>query len=230
MLSDTILNKKASKKQGITTMQNLVSSMEKAMTIRLVTEKDAAEILEVYTPYVTETAITFDYEPPTVEEFEEKIRDYSQNYPWLVIEENNRIIGYAYGSKHRTKQAYQWSPESTIYLSKQVQGKKIGRILYQTLFDLLRIQGFVNVYAGVTIPNEKSEAIHLSLGFEETGDFKKMGYKMGKWHDVRWYVLYLAEHISNPPSPLLMAELYGNKLFNSIMKEANKKLNQNINS
>jgi len=201
--------------------------MEHALHLRLAKPRDAEQIASIYAPYVLETAITFDYYVPTISEFEERIRHYSEMYPWLVVEQDGIILGYAYGSMHRTKTAYQWSPESTIYVDKNRHGKRLGRILYQTLFSLLKMQGYVNVYAGVTVPNEKSEGLHTSLGFERIGDFKNVGYKQGKWHDVRWLVLHLTEHVDNPASPLPMESILGTDEFRHILAKANDELNQN---
>jgi L-amino acid N-acyltransferase YncA len=144
-----------------------------------------------------------------------------------VVEQDGIILGYAYGSMHRTKTAYQWSPESTIYVDKNRHGKRLGRILYQTLFSLLKMQGYVNVYAGVTVPNEKSEGLHTSLGFELIGDFKNVGFKQGKWHDVRWLVLHLVKHNDNPPPPIPMEGIRETEEFRHILAKANDALNQN---
>jgi L-amino acid N-acyltransferase YncA len=166
--------------------------------IRLVKEQDAPQILEVYAPYVKETIITFDYEVPTLEEMTEKIRSISPLYPWLACIINDKLIGYAYGSRHRAKAAYEWSPESTIYLSNEAQGKGVGRLLYETLLELLRIQGYATVFAGVGMPNEKSVGLHRAIGFKEIGDFRNIGYKSGRWVDVKWFQHDVATEVVTP--------------------------------
>ncbi len=201
--------------------------MEHAYHLRLAQPGDASQIAGIYDHYAKETAITFDYDSPTAGEFSERIVQNSRMYPWLVVEQDGFILGYAYGSMHRTKTAYQWSPESTIYVAPTRHGKRLGRILYETLFALLKMQGYVNVYAGVTVPNEKSEGLHATLGFERIGDFKNVGYKQGKWHDVRWLVLHLTEHGSNPSTPLPMESIIGTDEYRHILAKANDALNQN---
>jgi len=169
--------------------------------IRLIQDNDTQAVLDIYAPYVLNTYITFEYDVPTFAEFSKKIRTITSQYPWLVCLQNDRIIGNAYAGEHRHRTAYKWSPESTIYLSEDVFGMGIGHVLYTTLFDILRLQGFFNVYAGVGIPNERSEKLHRSVGFEELGIFKNVGYKLGKWHDTKWFQLHLQAHIINPPLP-----------------------------
>jgi phosphinothricin acetyltransferase len=161
--------------------------------IRAITPADVNQVLDIYTPFVLNTAITFDYEVPSIEEFTHKIEDITAKYPWIGYFEDDRLLGYAYASRHRQKAAYEWSPESTIYVREGHHGKGIGRILYQELFQQLRKQGYFNVFAGVLIPNEASERLHKSVGFEEIGIFRKIGYKLGKWNDVKWFQMRLQE-------------------------------------
>jgi L-amino acid N-acyltransferase YncA len=198
--------------------------MESNLRIRLITEADAQAALEVYKPYVISTAITFEYGVPTLEDFSNRIRLVTAEYPWLVCEHKKRIIGYAYASKHRFKIGYRWSPESTIYMVSDFHRRGIARVLYETLFDLLKLQGFVNLFAGVALPNEKSEGFHRALGFFEIGNFKKIGYKLGRWHDVRWFQLHLADHIQDPPPPRKLAEVQYSPQFSAILQSANEKL------
>lgn len=202
--------------------------MESNYSIRQISvETDAEACLKVYEPYVLYTPITFDYQVPEVKEFRSKIQDTIIEYPWLVCLKNNQIEGYAYASRHRYKTAYQWSVESTIYLTEQLQGKGIGSILYKTLLALLKIQGFYNVYAGVTVPNKKSELLHSKLGFEELGIFKNIGFKTGAWHDVKWFYKILHEYKINPVLPLKMQDLINSEVYQSLIFEANNKLIKN---
>ena len=199
--------------------------MDSKYRIRLIQEPDAQAVLDIYKPYVLNTYITFEYEVPTLEEFKEKIKTITSEYPWLVCFINDEIIGYAYGSKHRYRTAYNWSPESTIYIKEGFHGKGIGRVLYSTLFEILKLQGYFNVYAGVGIPNERSERLHRSVGFEELGIFKKVGYKLGKWHDTKWFQLHLQEHIIDPPLPKSIDEIETNPEFGAILTLANSRIN-----
>ncbi|MFA6060262.1 MAG: N-acetyltransferase family protein [Taibaiella sp.] len=199
--------------------------MENNFEIRLIKENDASAILEIYKPYVLNTAITFEYDVPTIDEYLERIKVNTSEYPWLVCTLNEKIIGYAYASKFRYRTAYQWSPESTIYLSPDVQGKGIARILYKTLFSILELQGYFNVYAGVAIPNAKSEGLHLAVGFTEIGVFKNIGYKLGRWHDTRWFQLILKEHESHPAPPEKIGGIENTPELKQIIAEANNELN-----
>ncbi len=202
--------------------------MNNKYSIRLITENDANEVLEIYSPYVLNTIISFEYDVPTLEEYIQRVKTNTSDYPWLVCLADNKIIGFAYASKHRYRTAYQWSPESTIYLSHEFHCKGIARILYETLFSLLRLQGHFNVYAGVGLPNEKSVSFHQALGFEEIGIFKKVGYKHGNWHDTQWFQLHLMEHILNPPPPNKLNEVEAHSTFQNILATANERM-KNIN-
>ncbi|HTB26699.1 MAG TPA: GNAT family N-acetyltransferase, partial [Puia sp.] len=139
--------------------------MADTFTIRLVTENDAKLVLEIYKPYILDTIITFEYEVPTLEEFIRRIKTVSSEYPWLVCLLGNKIVGYAYAGRHRDRTAYQWSVDAAVYLSPAVHRKGIARILYESLFSILRLQGYYNVYAGISLPNEKSTGFHKAMGF-----------------------------------------------------------------
>ncbi|MEJ7739843.1 MAG: N-acetyltransferase family protein [Chitinophagaceae bacterium] len=198
--------------------------MDNTFSIRLITESDTSEVLEIYKPYVLNTIISFEYDVPALDEYLQRIKTNIAEYPWLVCLQDNKIIGYAYASKHRYRTAYQWSPESTVYLSHEFHRKGIARILYETLFSMLRLQGYFNVYAGISLPNEKSVGFHKSSGFEEIGVFKKIGYKFGNWHDTHWFQLHLSEHISSPPVPKKMNEVVTSAAFQLILKSANERV------
>jgi phosphinothricin acetyltransferase len=200
--------------------------MSAPFIIRPIRATDAEATLAIYAPYVQNTIISFEYEVPTLSDWENRIRTNTNDYPWLVCEHNGQIVGYAYGSKHRYRTAYSWSPESTIYLAENYHGRGIAVVLYQTLFSLLRLQGYFNVYAGVGLPNKKSESFHQALGFEEIGIFKKVGYKLGNWHDTRWFQLHLANHPQNPPFPQKLADVKNTDAFRHIIERANNQLNE----
>jgi L-amino acid N-acyltransferase YncA len=193
-------------------------------TTRLIEPTDCAAVLAVYKPYVEKTAYTFEYVVPTMEEFADKIQMITGKYPWLVGEYKGKIIGYAYGSTHRARTAYQWSPEATIYVSEEFHGSGIARILYKTLFDLLRMQGFYNVYAGVLMSNDKSVGFHKAMGFYEVGIFKHIGYKLGAWHDNLWLQLHLAEHIHEPAFPKAFPEIEDSVEVADVIANANRAL------
>lgn len=194
--------------------------------VRLVEKNDAASILNIYGPYVLNTAITFEYDVPTIDEYMNRIETAISEFPWLVCLQSNEIVGYAYATKFRYRTAYQWSPESTIYLSPSIQGKGVARILYETLFEILKLQGYFSVFAGVAIPNEQSEGLHIGTGFEEIGVFKNIGYKLREWHSTRWYQLKLQKYISEPNVPVNINRCKLTQEFRNIIEEANVRLNK----
>lgn len=171
------------------------------MTIRPVKLSDAPAILAIYAPYITDSVITFEYDVPTVTEFTERIQNIQKQLPYLVAEVDGRVLGYAYASRHRDRIAYQWSVETSVYVHPNGHRQGIARQLYTTLFNLLRRQGYYNAYAGITLPNLKSEAFHQTMGFEPVGTFANIGYKFGAWHDVAWFQLTLQPHVVDPLPP-----------------------------
>jgi phosphinothricin acetyltransferase len=176
--------------------------------IRLATADDAQALLAIYAAYIDHTAITFEYEAPPREEFAGRIRTILAQLPWLVHEQNGRVTGYAYASKHRDRVAYQWSVETSVYIHPDCHRQGIARTLYEALFDLLRRQGYYNAYAGITLPNPKSEQFHRSMGFAPVGVYEKVGYKLGQWHDVGWYHLTLQPHAAKPAALRPVGEVW----------------------
>ena len=198
--------------------------MNNHFEIRLINETDTQAVLDIYKYYVDHTIISFEYEAPTLEEYSQRIKTNTEKYPWVVCLCKNKIIGFAYGSTHRYRTAYQWSPESTIYLAPNFHTKGIGRILYETLLSLLKVQGHYNLFAGVALPNEKSVGFHRALGFEEIGIFKKVGYKHGNWHDTHWFQLHLTDNILNPQAPKELNEVISSSSFQNILTRVNERI------
>jgi len=162
--------------------------------LRFVTDEDAEEILGIYTPYVTGTCVSFETEVPDLENFRERVRKISEAYPYLVCEFDGKVIGYAYASRHGERAAYKYSVNVSVYVSPEHQRQGVGRMLYLRLFELLLKRGFYTAYAGITVPNEKSEKLHRSLGFNLVGIYHNVGYKHGKWLDVMWLEKPLREY------------------------------------
>jgi L-amino acid N-acyltransferase YncA len=202
--------------------------MKANITIRLATALDAEALLAVYKPYVETTASTFEYEAPSADEYRRRINAIIPEYPWLVCEKDGVIVGYAYAHKHRERTAYQWSPESTIYLSKEMQGTGIARIMYEAVFEILKLQGFINVFASVLSTNINSNRFHRAMGFEEIGLFKNIGYKHEAWHSNIWYQLSLSEHIPNPATPKKIEEVIHATVLEEIIKIANLRANHSM--
>ena len=169
--------------------------------IRFAAAKDAAELLEIYAPYVTGTTVSFEYEVPAVEEFRRRVEETSARYPYLVWEEDGALLGYAYAHPYAARPAYQWSAELTVYLRQGVSRRGLGSQLYGALMELLRLQGVRNVYGCVTAENTASVAFHHALGFREAGRFSQVGYKLGRWLDVLWLEKAIAS--GGEPQPLV---------------------------
>lgn len=154
--------------------------------IRMATEADIPAILEIYGPYVKNTAISFEYTVPTTEVFTARFRAITAQFAWLVWEENGGILGYAYGSLPFERAAFGWCAEASIYLRPEAQGRGIGRALYAVLEALLKLQGYVKVYALVTTANRPSVDFHMACGYRLTAKMPACGYKLGAWHGLLW--------------------------------------------
>ncbi|MGE5233376.1 MAG: arsinothricin resistance N-acetyltransferase ArsN1 family B [Acidobacteriota bacterium] len=168
-----------------------------APAIRAAVEADAAALLAIYAPYVERTAISFETVVPSLDEYTARLRKYSTGWGWLVAEREGRCLGYAYGSPHRERAAYRWSAEVSAYVDPGARRQGIGKALYLALFDELRRRGYCSAFAGVTLPNDASVALHRSVGFEPVGVFHRVGRKFGQWHDVAWFECPLRD---KPPS------------------------------
>jgi L-amino acid N-acyltransferase YncA len=165
--------------------------------IRPATETDAAALIAIYRPFVEASAVSFETVTPTVEEFAARIRKAVAGWQWIVAEKDGQCVGYAYGSSHRERAAYRWSVEVSAYVAPNHHRQGVGRSLYTNLFVDLADKGFCSAYAGITLPNEASVALHRSVGFEPIGTFRAVGRKFGKWHDVAWFQRQLRH---SPPS------------------------------
>lgn len=144
-------------------------------------------MLAIYRPIVEHTAISFELVPPSLDEFEARVRKYIDGWACLVAEHYGAIVGYAYGASHRERAAYAWSTETSAYVRPDARRRGVGTRLYQSLFTALAERGYCNAYAGITLPNEASVALHRSVGFRDIGLFPSVGWKFGAWHDVGWF-------------------------------------------
>jgi phosphinothricin acetyltransferase len=141
--------------------------------------------------------------------------------PWLVYEIEGAVAGYAYASAFRDRAAYQWSVEVSAYVSPSARGQGVARSLYETLFRLLAMQGFRNAYAGITLPNAASIALHSAVGFSPVGVYRNVGYKNGAWHDVAWYARELAVPLSPPPLPTPLSDDATRSRIQSMLRASN---------
>lgn len=176
--------------------------------IRRAGPADAAAVRDIYAPFVSDSSVSFEVEPPDAAEMARRIREIGGRYPWLVLEEGSGILGYAYASPHRARPAYRWCAEVSVYVRADARGRGVGRALYGALLGLLRRQGFVNAYAAVTLPNPASVALHEAVGFARVGVFPRIGFKRGTWHDLLWLHLRLQDPAS-PAEPLAPEAVFG---------------------
>lgn len=179
----------------------------KDLQIRTVTEQDARELLAIYAPYVENTAITFEYEVPSVEEFKGRIRRIQERYPYLAAEADGEIAGYAYVSAFHERAAYDWAVETSIYIKADKKGMGIGKKLYQVLERILQEQGILNLNACIAYPGNgedehltrDSVKFHEHLGYRLAGEFHQCGFKFNKWYNMIWMEKHIGIHMENQP-------------------------------
>jgi phosphinothricin acetyltransferase len=188
--------------------------------IRLATADDAAAVAAIYAPEVRETAITFEIDPPGADEMRRRIVETTAQYPWLVFERDGEVRGYAYATTHRSRAAYRWAVDVSIYLHRGARGQGVGRALYTALLDILPQQGFTTAHAGITLPNAASVALHESMGFAGVGVYRGVGYKLEAWHDVGWWSRNLLPHPASPAEPLPLPAVSGSAPFHRALDRA----------
>ncbi len=172
------------------------------MAIRIATKADIPHILSIYAPYITDSTASFEYAVPSLAEFTHRFETVTRQFPWLVWEEDGRILGYAYGSAPFERAAYQWCAEPSIYLAPQAQHQGIGRKLYAALESILKAQGYRLLYAIITSENQGSIAFHMALGYRHLAHFPGCGFKHGRLLGITWMEkqLNFVENPSNPPT------------------------------
>jgi phosphinothricin acetyltransferase len=162
----------------------------------------AGDIAAIYAPIVSSTAISFETESPSLEEMARRIEVTLAHYPWLVALVEGKVAGYAYAHAFALRQAYAWSAETSVYVDSEFRGMGIGRTLYDELLETLRRQGYCRAFAGIALPNAASVALHEATGFTQVGVYRRVGWKMGAWHDVGWWELDLRLD-GEPPGRLI---------------------------
>ena len=172
--------------------------MQADITIRAAKEADIEAILAIYAPYVRETAITFEYTVPTLEQFSERMRKTLMKYPYLVAVQETEILGYAYASEFKKRAAYDWAVETTIYVKQDSRKSGVGKKLYRVLEEVLKRQNIGNLYACIAYPNPGSIGFHEHLGYQTIGHFSKCGYKFETWYDMIWMEKMIGEHDQHP--------------------------------
>lgn len=174
--------------------------------LRTATANDAAELLDIYAYYVNNTAITFEYDVPSVEEFAERITNTLKKYPYIVAECDGKAVGYAYASAFKARAAYDWAVETSIYVRHGLVRCGIGKALHNTLESALKAMGVLNMNACIAYPDkpdihldDNSARFHKHMGYRTVGEFKKCGYKFGSWYNMIWMEKHIGEHIANQP-------------------------------
>lgn len=196
--------------------------------LRLATPQDAAGIRAIYAPVVRETPISFEIVPPTEEEIGARVGKTLTRYPWLVCTAQERLLGYAYAGGHSERAAYQWSVNVSVYVHSRARRMGVGQALYDTLFAILRLQGFVRAFAGITLPNEASVGFHESLGFSRAGVFSRVGYKMGAWHDVGYWQMTLQPSSGCPAPPRSLPSLPKDRSLHGALSAGSTKVGGDI--
>ena len=164
--------------------------------VRSIQQTDIAEVLSIYEYYVINSAATFEEEVPTLQEFTDRVNDILKKYPYLVYEENGQIIGYAYASVFRTRVAYRFSTEVSVYVHKDHFHKGVGKALYAKLLSMLKKQGYHTAIGGLTLPNDNSIKLHEHFGFKKVAEFKDSGFKFGQWHSTGFWQLMMDDYPS----------------------------------
>lgn len=188
-----------------------------ATRIGPVSEADAEQIAAIYAPYVRDTAISFEIDPPSAGEMRARIGKTVEAHPWLVCADGTHVVGYAYASKHRERAAYRWSVDVSVYVDGAAHGRGIGRALYTALLPLVVAQGYRTAYAGITLPNAASVGLHEAMGFRRLAVYRGVGFKLGVWHDVGWWELALRPRDAAPAEPLPPAALQGTAEWNAAL-------------
>ena len=170
---------------------------------------DAQRVADIYRYYVEDTDISFEEVAPSAPEMRGRMEAVLAWTPWLVAEdiESDRVIGYAYASRHRERAGYRWSVDISVYIDRVWHRRGVGRALYAELIPILRRQGMVNVYAGIAVPNPGSVGLHESLGMKQVALYEQVGFKFGTWPDVAWFALRLNEPLAEPAEPIPFPEL-----------------------
>lgn len=194
-------------------------------TIRLAERRDIPGILEIYSPFILETSVTFEEEIPDEKSFWERMQAIMAELPFLVCEIDGKIAGYAYASGYRSRASYRWSKEVSVYIHPNFQRKRVGYALYTSLNEMVKFQGVANLLAIITMPNESSVAFHEHFGYKKCAEFAKIGYKMNQWQNVGWFELFLQNENEPPVERILpLNEITDLPIFKEALKNGLDKL------
>lgn len=189
-------------------------------TIRLAEKRDVPGILEIYAPFILDTAVTFEETIPDEESFWERILGIMAELPFLVCEIDGKIAGYAYASGYRSRASYRWTKEVSVYIHPEFQRKRVAHALYTSLNEMVRYQGIADLLAIITMPNEPSVSFHEYFGYRKCAEFSKVGYKMGQWQNVGWFELFLQDETQPPKNQILrLDEIIGLPVFDRAIQK-----------
>lgn len=194
-------------------------------TIRLAERSDIPGILEIYSPFILETAVTFEEEIPSEESFWARMQGIMAELPFLVCEIDGRVAGYAYASGYRSRASYRWSKEVSVYIHPDFQRRRVAHALYTSLNEMVRYQGIADLLAIITMPNEPSVAFHERFGYVKVGEFSKVGYKLNQWQNVGWFELFLQDEKLPPKERIIpLAEIVDLPVFDEAIRKGLDKL------
>lgn len=193
--------------------------------IRLAVPNDVPGILEIYAPFILDTAVTFEEIVPDEESFWNRIQGIMDELPFLVCEIDGRIAGYAYASGYRSRASYRWSKEVSVYVHPDFKRQKVAHALYTSLNEMVRYQGIADLLAIITMPNEPSVAFHEQFGYRKCGEFSNVGYKLGQWQNVGWFELFVQDETQAPKDRILpLHEITGLPIFREAIDKGLEKL------
>lgn len=193
---------------------------QRLFVIRPARDDDGAAVAAIYAPYVRDTAVSFEVEPPTAVVMADRICGTLDTHPWLVAEREGVVVGFAYAGKHSQRAAYRWTVDVTIYVRGSERRNGVGRRLYQALLATLRLQGFRSAFAEIVLPNPGSIRLHEAMGFRHIGVHKDIGHKLGRWHDIGYWRLGLADDAAPPDEPVPFAAFRHTPVFDEVLARA----------
>ena len=197
------------------------------LNIRLANDGDASAIAAIYAPYCESSVISFEDTAPSVEEMARRVASIGATKPWIVLEDNGAVAGYAYAAAHHERAAYRWSVSTAIYIDRARHRRGAGRALYTTLFALLRALGYRQATAGITLPNPASVGLHSAFGFAPVGVYRRIGFKRGSWHDVGWYQAEIQPGTDTPAEPRSIREIVGTPEWHDAVTRGLELYNEN---
>lgn len=185
--------------------------------LRAATSADAPTVAAIYQPYVVHESTSFETVAPDAAEVARRIEAVQQSHPWIVAEDEGVVVGYSYATPHRARAAYRWSTEVSVYVRQDRHRGRVGRALYTGLFEILSCLEYRNAFAGITLPNAASVGFHEAMGFAPVGVYRRVGFKMGRWHDVAWYARDVGVHDADPREPVPFPHLLATGILDRLL-------------